>query len=157
MPTNLYGPGDNFDLRTSHVIPALMRKVHEAKLAQSPDVVVLGTGRPRREFLHVADCADGLVFVMKHYSGDEIINVGSGQEVTILRLAEQIAEAVGYDGTLRTDPSMPDGTPRKLLDVARLQALGWQSQIKLADGLADTYRWYCDHLETAETASAIAE
>ena len=140
MPTNLYGPGDNYDLNSSHVIPALLRKAHEAKLAGAPSFPVWGTGAPLREFLHVDDCADALVHVMKHYSADEHINVGSGAEVTILELARLVAEVVGFKGEVATDPGKPDGTPRKLMSGARLAALGWRPKLALREGLADAYR-----------------
>jgi GDP-L-fucose synthase len=147
MPTNLYGPGDNFSLTDSHVLPALMRKCHEAKLAEDPTVEVWGTGEPRREFLHVDDLADACIFLMNRYSEEMPINVGWGEDLTIADLARRVAECVGYRGDLRFDPSMPDGTPRKLLDVSRLTALGWQAQIPLEQGLRSTYRWYLEHLE----------
>jgi GDP-L-fucose synthase len=145
MPTNLYGPGDNFDLETSHVIPALIRKFHEAKVEGRPHVAVWGTGRPRREFLHVDDLADALLFLMEHYDSEEIINVGVGEDITIQKLAELIKEVVGYEGEIVFDPSKPDGMPRKLLDVSRLQALGWSPSISLKEGLRQTYRWYVEH------------
>lgn len=144
MPTNLYGPGDNFDLETSHVIPALIRKFHEARVKGAPEVVVWGTGAPRREFLHVDDLADAAVFLMKHYDGETIINVGVGEDITIRELAEVIREVVGYTGKIVFDPSKPDGTPRKLLDVSRLHALGWKAKIPLREGLEQTYRWYVE-------------
>jgi GDP-L-fucose synthase len=142
MPTNLYGPGDNFDLASSHVIPALMRKAHEAKIAGAPEMVIWGSGTPRREFLHVDDCADALLFLMQYYSGDSHVNVGSGADVSIRDLAGLVMRAVGYRGELCNDPSKPDGTPRKLMDVSRLSALGWHASIPLADGLLDTYEWF---------------
>ncbi len=145
MPTNLYGPGDNFDLETSHVIPALIRKFHEAKENREPHVVVWGTGTPRREFMHVDDLADAAVFLMKTYDEEAIINVGVGEDLTIRELAEIIREVVGYTGEIVWDPSKPDGTPRKLLDVSRLQALGWKAKIPLREGLEQTYRWYVEH------------
>lgn len=147
MPTNLYGPGDNFDLATSHVPAALIRKAHEAKLHGEPDIVLWGTGRPRREFLHVDDCADALVFLMKHHSGDDHLNVGIGQDITILDFAKAVIEAVGFSGAIRHDLSRPDGTPRKLLSVDKLTALGWHARIALKDGLAQTYRWFLDHTD----------
>jgi GDP-L-fucose synthase len=146
MPTNLYGPGDNFDLTTSHVLPALIRKCHEAKTSGAKEVTVWGTGSPRREFLHVADLADAAVFLMESYDDPQIINVGTGQDLSIRELAEMVAEIVGYDGRLVFDASKPDGTPRKLLDVGRLTALGWKAHIPLADGIRSTYKWYCSHL-----------
>lgn len=142
MPTNLYGPGDNFDLETSHVLPALLRKFHEAKAAGSPEVSIWGSGTPRREFLHVDDLADAAVFLMKQYESSEIINVGAGEDLTIQELAEMIARIIGYQGRLAFDSSKPDGTPRKLLDVSRLRELGWRAKIPLEQGVAETYRWY---------------
>jgi GDP-L-fucose synthase len=147
MPCNLYGPGDNFDLQTSHVIPALLRKAHEAKLAGAPALMVWGSGAPRREFLHVDDAADAMVHLLKTYSGEVHVNVGSGREVTILELARTVAEVVGFHGEIATDPSKPDGTPRKLMDVSRLFATGWRPRYGLRDGLDHTYRWFCAHAE----------
>lgn len=144
MPTNLYGPGDNFDLQSSHVLPALIRKFHEAKIARAEEVVVWGTGSARREFLHVDDLADAAVFLMQRYESGEIINVGSGTDISIHELAEVVAEVVGYSGQIVQDTSKPDGTPRKLLDVSRLAALGWSSRIELRAGLAQTYQWYAE-------------
>jgi len=142
MPTNLYGPGDNFDLTTSHVIPALIRKAHEAKLRDDKELVIWGTGTPRREFLHVDDAADALVHLMTHYSDISHVNVGSGSDVTILELARLIADVVGFTGEIVADPSKPDGTPRKLLDISKLKSLGWHPKIGLEDGLASTYTWF---------------
>ena len=142
MPTNLYGPGDNFNLQASHVIPAMMRKAHEAKLAGAPSMTIWGSGTPRREFLYVDDCATALVFLLKNYSGDSHINVGYGDDVTIDELARKVMAAVGYNGTLEHDTSKPDGTPRKLMSSARLTALGWTPQIPLEKGLAETYDWF---------------
>ena len=142
MPTNLYGPGDNFNLQASHVIPALMRKAHEAKLAGAPAMTIWGTGTPRREFLHVDDCASALVFLLKNYSGEGHINVGYGDDVTIDELAREVMAAVGYAGKLEHDTSKPDGTPRKLMSSAKLTAMGWTPQISLEDGLAGTYAWF---------------
>ncbi len=139
MPTNLYGPGDNYDLKSSHVVPALLRKFHEAKERGDKEVVVWGTGSPLREFLHCDDLADALVFLLKTYSGYEHINVGSGAEVTIKELAETIAEVVGYDATLTWDTTKPDGTPRKLMDSGRLREMGWANARSLKDGIASTY------------------
>ncbi|MGZ5002969.1 MAG: GDP-L-fucose synthase family protein, partial [Chthoniobacterales bacterium] len=144
MPTNLYGPNDNFDLVTAHVLPALLRKVHEAKLAGSREVEVWGSGEPRREFLHVNDLADACLFLLQNYDSPEIINVGTGQDVTIRELAEMICAVVGFDGTLVFDPSQPDGTPRKLLDVSKINALGWRAKISLRDGIAQTYEWFLE-------------
>jgi GDP-L-fucose synthase len=142
MPTNLYGAGDNFDLEKSHVLPALMRKFHEAKIAGAPEVVVWGSGSPRREFLHVDDLADAAVFLMRNYNDPGIINVGTGSDVTIRELAEIVQRVTGYEGRLVFDTTRPDGTPRKLLDVSKLAALGWQARVKLEDGIARTYEWY---------------
>jgi GDP-L-fucose synthase len=144
MPTNLYGPGDNFDLSSSHVIPALMRKAHEARLAGALEMVIWGTGAPQREFLHADDCADALVYLMKNYSGYEHINVGSGTEVSIQALARLVMDTVGFCGTIRNDVSKPDGTPRKVMDVSRIKALGWTQLISLEGGLAETYRWFLE-------------
>lgn len=146
QPANLYGPGDNFDLAGSHVLPALLRKAHEARIAGDPTMTVWGSGTPRREFLHVDDLADALVFLMKHYSGEVPLNVGSGDEVTIRQLAESVCTSVGFQGTLQFDASKPDGTPRKLLDVSRLHALGWRHRITLDEGLASTYAWFQSQL-----------
>ncbi|MGD0533198.1 MAG: GDP-L-fucose synthase [Methyloceanibacter sp.] len=145
MPTNLYGPGDNFDLATSHVIPALIRKAHEAKVRRDSEFVIWGSGTPRREFLHVDDAADALVHLMTHYSGETHVNVGSGSDSTILDLAKLIAGVVGFSGRIVTDPSKPDGTPRKLLDTRKLAGLGWQSKIGLEEGLTRTYRWFANN------------
>jgi GDP-L-fucose synthase len=142
MPTNLYGPGDNFDLQTSHVLPALLRKFHTAKESGSGEVTVWGSGTPRREFLYVDDLADALCFLMERYDSPEIINVGWGEDVTIAELADLIAGVVGFHGTVLFDRSKPDGTPRKLLDVGKLKALGWQPRMPLADGVRATYDWY---------------
>ncbi|MGA2113485.1 MAG: GDP-L-fucose synthase [Bryobacteraceae bacterium] len=142
MPTNLYGPGDNFDLQTSHVVPALLRKFHEAAESGAPEVTLWGSGSPRREFLHVDDLADAAVYLMERYSSPEIINVGVGEDLTILELAEMIGEITGFGGKLRFDSSKPDGTPRKLLDVSRLTALGWRARIPLREGIRQTYEWY---------------
>jgi GDP-L-fucose synthase len=145
MPTNLYGPGDNFDLANSHVLPALIRKFHEAKLAGAGEVVVWGSGAPRREFLHVDDLADALVVLMQQYSDEAPINVGCGTDVSIAELAALVGEVVGFSGRIVYDASKPDGTPRKLLDVSRLAALGWAPKIALRDGIAGTYRWFQAH------------
>ncbi|MDH4126885.1 MAG: GDP-L-fucose synthase [Gammaproteobacteria bacterium] len=142
MPTNLYGPGDNFDLNTSHVLPALIRKFHEAKAAGAKSVTVWGTGTPRREFLHVDDLADACVFLMRNYSAPGIVNVGWGQDISILELAELIRDVVGFQGDIELDTSKPDGTPRKLLDTSRLSALGWKPSIGLKEGIRSTYDWY---------------
>jgi GDP-L-fucose synthase len=142
MPTNLYGPGDNFDLASSHVLPALLRKFHEAKIAGDKEVVIWGTGSPRREFLHVDDLADAALFLMLNYDGEDIVNVGTGEDVTIRELAEMIGSIVGFTGRLAFDESKPDGTPRKLLDVSRLNALGWKARTSLREGIASTYEWF---------------
>jgi GDP-L-fucose synthase len=144
MPTNLYGTGDNFDLATSHVLPALLRKVHDAKQTGADHIEVWGTGTPRREFLHVDDLADATVFALRHYAGEAHLNVGTGTDVSIRELAEAIADVVGWDGELRFDPTMPDGTPRKLLDVSRLAELGWTAATELRAGIERTYRWFLD-------------
>jgi GDP-L-fucose synthase len=143
MPTNLYGPGDNYDLANSHVLPALIRKMHEAKIAGSPEVVVWGTGTPRREFLHSDDLADACVFLMEQRSAadiGELVNIGAGTDTSIAELARLVAEVVGYKGNLAFDTSKPDGTPQKLLDVSRLTSLGWQRKIGLREGIASTYQ-----------------
>jgi GDP-L-fucose synthase len=145
MPTNLYGPGDNFDLISSHVIPALIRKAHEAKQAGSGSMMIWGTGAPRREFLHVDDCASALVFLLKNYSGDSHVNVGSGTDVTIDELAGLVMQAVGLDGALEHDLSKPDGTPRKLMSNEKLAAMGWSPRIALLEGLKTTYQWFLAH------------
>jgi len=145
MPTNLYGPGDNFDLISSHVIPALIRKAHEAKLAGSGSMMIWGTGAPRREFLHVDDCASALVFLLKNYSGDSHVNVGSGTDVTIDELAGLVMRAVGLHGVLEHDLSRPDGTPRKLMSNEKLAAMGWSPRIALPEGLKSTYQWFLAH------------
>lgn len=145
MPTNIYGPGDNFHPEDSHVVPALIRRFHEAKVANAPEVVIWGSGTPLREFLHSDDLATAIVFLLEHYDENEHINVGSGQEVSIRELAETIADVVGYEGNLVFDSSKPDGTPRKLLDNSRIEALGWLPEITLREGLQDAYRWFLEH------------
>ena len=142
QPTNLYGPFDNFDLESSHVLPALMRKAHEAKLAGATTLSVWGSGTPLREFLHVDDLADALVFLAQNYSDDEFVNIGTGDEVSIGALAHMVADTVGFEGTLAFDATRPDGTPRKLVDTTRLNALGWQASIALDRGIGDVYRWF---------------
>ena len=142
MPTNLYGPNDNFDLDSSHVIPGLIAKFAQARADNKDEVIVWGTGTPRREFLHVDDCADALVHLMKHFSGEGSVNIGAGTDVTIRELAEMIAEISGFRGAIRFDPSRPDGTPRKLSDCERIHALGWSARIPLREGLARTYDWF---------------
>ncbi|QOY85087.1 GDP-L-fucose synthase family protein [Paludibaculum fermentans] len=149
MPTNLYGPGDNFDLQASHVLPALIRKFHEAKLAGATEVVVWGTGSPKREFLHVDDLASACLFLMRSYDGEEPVNVGSGQEIGIGALAEMVRQVVGCAAPIRFDTSVPDGTPRKLLDSSKLHSLGWAPKIGLEQGLRETYGWYQGLLEQA--------
>ncbi len=143
MPTNLYGPGDNFDLETSHVLPALIRKFHEAKEAGDASVSVWGSGKPCREFLHVDDLADACVHLMENYSSADIINVGWGRDISILELAKLIQDVVGYQGDIELDPSKPDGTPRKLMDTSRLTSFGWTPSISLEKGIKQTYDWYC--------------
>lgn len=145
MPTNLYGPGDNFDLKSSHVLPALIRKAHQAKLSGEPSMTIWGTGTPRREFLHADDCASACVHLLSNYSDDIHVNVGSGDDVTIAELAGMVRDAVGFTGELVFDMSKPDGTPRKLMSADRLRALGWHPSIRLADGIATTYQWFLDH------------
>jgi len=144
MPTNLYGPGDNFDLKTSHVLPALIRKFHEAKMGGDKSVEVWGTGAPRREFLYVDDLADACLYLMNNYNGDNIINVGVGRDQSIRELAEMVGEVVGFKGDLRLDHTKPDGTPIKLLDVSKLTALGWQAHTPLAEGINKAYQWYLE-------------
>jgi GDP-L-fucose synthase len=145
MPTNLYGPGDNFDLQSSHVLPALIRKAHEAKLAGAASFTIWGSGTPRREFLHVDDLADACVFLMQRYSDDEHVNVGFGDDIAIIGLADLVAQIVGFEGTIERDVSKPDGTPRKLMDSSRLREMGWSPRIALADGIAASYRWFLEH------------
>ena len=145
MPTNLYGPNDNFDLKTSHVLPALLRKLHEAKAAGAPSVEIWGSGSPRREFLFIDDLADAAVHLMLHYNFEDIVNVGVGNDVSIQELAELIADVVGFNGRLELDASKPDGTPRKLLDVTRLHAQGWKAKIPLREGIELTYKWYLEN------------
>jgi GDP-L-fucose synthase len=142
MPTNLYGPGDNFDLASSHVMPALIRKAHTAKLRGDKEVVVWGTGSPRREFLHADDCADALVFLLRGYSGHEHVNVGSAEDMTILDLTRLVCRAVGFKGQIVHDVSKPDGTPRKLMSADKLRAMGWAPRIQLEDGVRSTYEWF---------------
>jgi GDP-L-fucose synthase len=144
MPTNLYGPHDNFDPQTSHVLPALIRRFHEAKLAGAPEVVIWGTGTPRRELLHVDDLAEACVFVMRQYDDPRILNIGTGEDLSIRDLAELVKDVVGFPGALAFDPSKPDGTPRKLLDVSRINALGWKAKITLRRGIEETYAWFCN-------------
>jgi GDP-L-fucose synthase len=148
MPTNLYGPGDNFHPANSHVLPALMRRIHEAKVAGDPQVVIWGSGTPRREFLHVDDLAAASVFLLENYDSPDTINVGVGEDLSIRELAELVADVIGYEGDLVQDTSKPDGTPRKVLDVSRLKDLGWEPRIGLREGIAETYAWFLEH--TAE-------
>ena len=145
MPTNLYGPGDNYDLDKSHVIPAMLRKMHEAKIHGEPSVTLWGTGTPRREFLHVDDLADALLFLMQRYSGESHVNVGVGQDLTIRDLAEMVREVVGFAGELAFDTSKPDGTPRKLVDTTLINSLGWRAKTPLEEGLAAAYAWFVEH------------
>ncbi len=154
MPTNLYGPGDNYDLETSHVLPALIRKAHEAKTSKASRITLWGSGRPTREFLHADDLADAVVFSLKHYSGDTHLNVGTGREISILNLANLVADVIGWSGEYEFDTSMPDGTLRKLLDVSRLADLGWTASIGLRDGISRTYS---DYAKTLPTSPAVAE
>lgn len=149
MPTNLYGPNDNYDLHNSHVLPALIRKVHEAKLAGARSISVWGSGNPRREFLHTDDLADACLFLLNRYDQPDLINVGCGEDVTIRELAETVCDVLGFDGSLEFDTSKPDGTPRKLLDISKLQALGWSPKISLRDGIADAYRWFVENYTSA--------
>jgi GDP-L-fucose synthase len=144
MPTNLYGPNDNFDLHSSHVLPALIRKAHEAKERGEDKLVVWGSGTPRREFLHVNDLADACLFLLERYNSPEIINVGCGEDVTIRELAEMVCQVVGFEGNLVFDAKKPDGTPRKLLDVGLLFGMGWRPKIGLRDGIRDAYQWFID-------------
>ena len=146
MPTNLYGPGDNFDLATSHVVPALLRKCHEAHVNGQECMEVWGTGNVRREFLHVDDCAAGIVFLLKNYSDAQHVNLGTGSDITVKELAELVKKIVGFAGMLKFDTTKPDGSPRKLLDTTLINNLGWQAQIPLTDGLSDAFCWYLDHL-----------
>jgi GDP-L-fucose synthase len=154
LPTNLYGPGDNFDLESSHVLPALMRKIHEARVAGSSHMTVWGSGAPRREFMHVDDLADACLFLMRHYDSGEPVNVGCGQDLTIRELAQTLARVIGFEGLFEFDGSKPDGTPRKMLDVSRLNALGWRPRIDLETGVAMTYEWYCKHVAVRPATAA---
>lgn len=145
MPTNLYGPGDNFDLQSSHVMPALLRKAHEAKMADAPSITIWGTGTPRREFLYVDDCADACVHLMKNYSDSEHINVGSGEDLTIWDLTNLVCDVVGFKGKILRDETKPDGTPRKLMAADKIRRLGWAPSVGLRDGIEATYRWFLQH------------
>ena len=149
MPTNLYGPHDNYDLRNSHVLPALIRKVHEAKQAGAKNIAVWGSGNPRREFLHTDDLADACVFLLEHYDQPDLINVGCGEDVTIRELAETVCDVLGFEGSLEFDPTKPDGTPRKLLDIQKIKSLGWSPKIPLREGIADAYDWFIKNQSTA--------
>jgi GDP-L-fucose synthase len=149
MPTNLYGPGDNFDLQNSHVLPALIRRFHEAQRRGDETLSIWGTGTPRREFLHVDDLADAVLYLLKNYEGESIVNIGWGEDVTIRELAELVMAASGYRGRLEFDPSKPDGTPRKLLDTTRLTALGWKPKIPLKAGIDSTFAWFREHVAEA--------
>jgi GDP-L-fucose synthase len=155
MPTNLYGPGDNFHPESSHVLPAMIRRFHEARVAELPSVTIWGTGTPRREFLHVDDLARAAVFLMERYSEDMPLNIGTGEDLQIIDLARLVARIVGYRGQILTDASRPDGTPRKMLDVSRVHALGWRANIPLEDGIRDTYEWYVAGLEAAEREAGL--
>ena len=146
MPTNLYGPQDNFDLESSHVLPALIRKFHEAKVNGSPTVTVWGSGKPRREFLHVDDCADACLFLMEHYDDEAIVNIGVGEDLSIADLADLVKQAVGYTGEIVYDANKPDGTPRKLVDVSRIKGLGWRASIPLEEGIRSTYGWFLENV-----------
>jgi GDP-L-fucose synthase len=145
MPTNLYGPGDNFDLQSSHVLPAMIRKFHEAKVGGASEVVLWGTGTPRREFLYVDDLADACLFAMRNHEDEQFLNVGTGEDLSIRDLAELVAQVTGFTGRVIWDTDKPDGTPRKLLDVSRLQALGWQAKTNLPEGVRLTYQWFLEH------------
>ena len=145
MPTNLYGPEDNFDLESSHVMPALIRKFHEAKAANAPTVTVWGSGKPLREFLHVDDCAAACLYLMEHYDDEEIVNIGVGEDISIADLARLVGEAVGYQGEIVYDSSKPDGTPRKLVDTTKINGLGWRAGISLQEGIRSTYQWFLDN------------
>lgn len=147
MPTNLYGPNDNFDLNSSHVLPALLRKFHEAKINNQKEVIIWGTGSPKREFLHVDDLADACVFLMENYNENEIVNIGTGEDISIRELAEIVKQIVGFEGEIKNDTSKPDGTPRKLLDVSKLRSLNWKHKIELSQGIKNTYQWFLKNYE----------
>ncbi|MFM8886968.1 MAG: GDP-L-fucose synthase family protein, partial [Chthoniobacterales bacterium] len=149
MPTNLYGPHDNYDLHNSHVLPAFIRKVHDAKKSGAKSITVWGSGTPRREFLHTADLADACLFLLENYNQPDLVNIGCGEDVTIRELAETVCDVLGFDGTLEFDTSKPDGTPRKLLDISKIKSLGWSPKISLRDGIADAYRWFCENYKEA--------
>lgn len=154
MPNNLYGPGDNFDLEKSHVVPALIRKFHEAKMSGAPEATVWGSGRVRREFLYVDDAADACVFLLDHYSHDKMVNIGTGTDVTIAELAALVMDVVGFKGELVFDASKPDGVPRKLLDSSRIKALGWEAETDLRAGLEKTYAWFVENVDEIRTGAA---
>lgn len=147
MPTNQYGPNDNFDLESSHVLPALLRKLHDAKISNAKEVIMWGTGSPKREFLHVDDTADACIYLMETYDSNEIVNIGTGEDITIKELAEMIKEIVGFEGEIVNDTTKPDGTPRKLLDVSRLHSLGWKHKIPLKEGIKMTYDWFLENVK----------
>jgi len=149
MPTNLYGPHDNYDLHNSHVLPAFIRKVHEAKTSGAKSITVWGTGTPRREFLHTTDLADACIFLLENYDAPDLVNIGCGEDVTIRELAETVCDVLGFEGALEFDKSKPDGTPRKLLDISKIKSLGWSPKISLRDGIADAYRWFCENYNEA--------
>ena len=149
MPTNLYGPHDNYDLHNSHILPAFIRKVHEAKKSGAKSITVWGTGTPRREFLHTTDLAEACLFLLEHYDEPDLVNIGCGEDVTIRELAETVCDVLGFDGTLEFDTSKPDGTPRKLLDISKIKSLGWCPRIPLPEGIADAYRWFCENYSEA--------
>jgi GDP-L-fucose synthase len=149
MPTNLYGPHDNYDLHNSHVLPAFIRKVHEAKQAGAKSITVWGTGTPRREFLHTTDLAEACLFLLEHYDEPDLVNIGCGEDVTIRELAETVCDVLGFDGTLEFDAGKPDGTPRKLLDISKIKSLGWSPRIPLREGIADAYRWFRENYRDA--------
>jgi GDP-L-fucose synthase len=149
MPTNLYGPHDNYDLHNSHVLPAFIRKVHEAKKSGAKTITVWGTGTPRREFLHTTDLAEACLFLLEHYNEPDLVNIGCGEDVTIRELAETVCDVLGFNGSLEFDASKPDGTPRKLLDISKIKSLGWSPKISLHDGIADAYRWFCENYNEA--------
>lgn len=156
MPTNLYGPGDNYDLEKSHVIPALLRKAHDAREAGADSLPIWGSGSPRREFLHVDDAADAMVHLLKTYSGNSHVNVGSGEDVTILELAQMVCDVVGFKGRIVTDPTKPDGTPRKLMDATQLKSMGWSPKYDLPTGLRDAYAWFVAHLKAGDARLNVA-
>ena len=149
MPTNLYGPHDNYDLTGSHVMPAMIRKFHEAKVNGAPFVELWGTGTPLREFLYVDDMADACVFLLENYSGEQHVNIGTGKEITIKELAQTVREVTDYQGEIRWNTEMPDGTPRKLTDVSKLHALGWKHKVELREGIELAYRWFCENVDEA--------